>query len=212
MSSASAAEGIRIQLSESARSEESAPETEFPQGLKPNSTLAAYGTAKAVPLQPQKSDGFSFRWTWWALTPVALVCAAILTPYLLRNGSLPIGFALERGFALVCHQRPERSFWMFGGQVAVCARCLGIYCGAALGLLLRTSRRTALQLLIAAAALNLLDVISESFGLHTNWLNVRFAPGLALGAAAAILVSVGVQGNREQHYSRAIQYPGRLRP
>jgi uncharacterized membrane protein len=130
-----------------------------------------------------------FRWTWWALAPVALVCAALVTPYLLRNGFLPIGFALERGFALVCHQRPERCFWMFGGQVAVCARCLGIYLGATLGLLLRTSRRTALQLLIAAAALNLLDAASESFGLHGNWLDVRFVLGLALGAAAALLIS-----------------------
>jgi hypothetical protein len=33
---------------------------------------------------------------------------------------------------LICHQRPERSFYLFGAPLAVCARCAGIYAGAAL--------------------------------------------------------------------------------
>jgi len=123
------------------------------------------------------------------MVPLALAGAAAGTPYLLRHGSLPIAFALQRGFALVCHQRPERSFWMFGAPVAVCARCLGIYLGAAFGLLLRLSRRGAILLLIGAAALNLLDAASESFGLHSNWLEARFVLGLLLGAAAALLIA-----------------------
>src|SRR5258708_567289 len=32
---------------------------------------------------------------------------------------------------LICHQRPERSFFLFGAQLPVCARCAGIYAGAA---------------------------------------------------------------------------------
>jgi hypothetical protein len=31
---------------------------------------------------------------------------------------------------VVCHQRPERSFHWHGAQLAVCARCTGIYLGA----------------------------------------------------------------------------------
>lgn len=34
---------------------------------------------------------------------------------------------------LVCHQRPERSFHLDAFQLPVCARCLGLYAGAALG-------------------------------------------------------------------------------
>lgn len=38
--------------------------------------------------------------------------------------------------AAVCHQRPDRSFHPWGVQMPVCARCLGVYAGAAVGALL----------------------------------------------------------------------------
>ena len=128
-----------------------------------------------------------WQWQWWALAPLALACAAMAAPYLLTHGAL-IGVVFERGFALVCHQRRERSLWIFGGSVAVCSRCLGIYLGAAVGLLFRTTRTIALRLLLAAAALNFLDAASELAGLHGNWLAVRFALGLSLGSTAALLI------------------------
>jgi uncharacterized membrane protein len=37
--------------------------------------------------------------------------------------------------SLVCHQQPERSFHRDGAQLPVCARCLGLYVGAGLGVL-----------------------------------------------------------------------------
>ena len=145
--------------------------------------------AKAVPLQNIAWSRVVPRWSWWALVPFALLCAAIAVPYLLAHGFLAIGVALERGFAIVCHQRPERSFWILGGSVAVCSRCLGIYLGAAIGPLFRTSRAIALRLLIAAVALNLLDAASEVAELHGNWLGVRFALGFVLGVTGALLIS-----------------------
>jgi uncharacterized membrane protein len=151
-----------------------------------SSALAAAGTRRST-----------FRWNWWFLLPLAFVATVVAAPFLLTHGFLALGLALERGFAIVCHQRPERSFWMFGAEVAVCARCLGIYLGAAIGLLFRTSRRIALRLLIAAAALNLLDAMTELAGLHGNWLAMRFVLGLLLGAAAAVLVSSTVARETE---------------
>ncbi len=129
------------------------------------------------------------RNNWWTLFPLALACAATATPYLLTHDSAAFSFALRRGFALICHQRPERSFWIFGMPVAVCARCLGIYLGAAVGLVMRTSRRIAMLLLFAAAASNLLDAAAEIAGLHGNWMGLRFGLGLALGGSAALLIS-----------------------
>jgi uncharacterized membrane protein len=97
--------------------------------------------------------------------------------------------ALQRGFALVCHQQPERSFYLFGGNVAVCARCLGIYFGATLGLLIRVPRRIAMQFLMAAVTVNVADRLAEFAGLHGNLILMRFFLGIALGTAAAMLVA-----------------------
>ena len=179
-------------------------ETELPQGLKPSSSGGPYGAAEAAPLQSNSSGTLNSsgnrtspgnliaRWNRWALAPLALVVVVLAVPYFLTHGFLPIGTALQYGFSLVCHQRPERSFWIFGAPVAVCARCLGIYLGAAMGLLLRTSRRLALHLLTIAAALNLLDVATEFAGLHGNWMSVRFALGVALGAAGGLLITASI--------------------
>ncbi|HKN20913.1 MAG TPA: DUF2085 domain-containing protein [Terracidiphilus sp.] len=155
--------------------------------------VSPVGTAEA-----KQSPPVILRWNCWALAPLALVAAAGGVPFFLNHGFLVIGLALERGFTLVCHQRPERSFWIFGGSVAVCSRCMGIYIGAACGLLFRTTRAIALRLLIAAVALNLLDVGTEWAGLHGNWLGVRLALGFVLGATAALLISSSVPGESDQ--------------
>ena len=173
-------------------------ETELPQGLKPNSPGGLYGAAEAAPLQGNSagdlysSGNLIARWNRWALVPFALVVAVLAVPYFLTHGFLPIGLAMQRGFALVFHQRPERCFWIFGVPVAVCARCLGIYLGAAIGLLFRTSRRLAIQLLIIAATLNLLDVAIEFARMHGNWMGVRFALGVALGAGGGLVISSAI--------------------
>lgn len=148
-------------------------------------------TAENIVLAPEGVP-FCVRWNSWALAPLALVASVIAVPYFLAHGCLPVALAMQRGFALVCHQRPERSFWISGAPVAVCARCLGIYLGAAIGLLLRTSRRLAVLLLATAAALNLLDFATELTGLHGNWMGVRFALGFALGTAGALLISSAI--------------------
>lgn len=98
------------------------------------------------------------------------------------------GFGLQRAFALVCHQQAERSFALFGGSVAVCARCLGIYLGAAAGLLVRVSRTVAWQWLMAAVAITVIDWAAEFAGLHGNWMWARFVLGIASGMAAAMIV------------------------
>jgi len=165
---------------------------ESPQGLKPNRRADSYGAAKAAPFQGEGSGSLLFCWNWWVLVPVALLGSVLAVPYFLTHDFGSAGVALQRGFALVCHQRAERSFWIFGAPVAVCARCVGIYIGAAIGLLVRTSRSIALRLLIAATVINGLDAVAELVGLHGNWMGVRFALGLVLGAAGALLISSSI--------------------
>jgi uncharacterized membrane protein len=133
--------------------------------------------------------GYSVK--WYAIVPATLAVIAIAVPWLMAR-TPEIAFVLQRGFALVCHQHADRSFVLFGGTVAVCARCLGIYLGAAAGLLVLIPRCFAWRLLTAAAALNLVDWLAELAGLHGNWMFARFGLGIILGATAAMLVTASI--------------------
>lgn len=135
------------------------------------------------------SDRVAVCWSWWALVPAALACAAVATPILWACGWPASALVLQSAFAAVCHQRPERSFVLFGGTVAVCVRCLGIYLGAAAGSWVRISRSRATRLFSIAAALNATDAITELTGLHGSWPLVRFVFGCLLGATGAMLVA-----------------------
>ena len=125
---------------------------------------------------------------WIAVVPLALAMAACAVPGLWAHQPA-LAFALVRGFSLVCHQNAERCFVLFGGTVAVCARCLGIYLGAAAGLAMRVSRPTAVRWFATAVGVSALEWVSEVAGFHGNWMGVRLALGFAVGATAATLVT-----------------------
>lgn len=139
------------------------------------------------------SSSLVFEWSCRALLPFILVCMAIMVPYLWYHGFALTATALQLLFGLVCHQNPDRAFWLFGGSVAVCARCLGIYLGATVGLLFRMPRTLALRLMIVGIAINVADLITELGGLHGNWLEIRFTLGFLLGSAAALLISSSIR-------------------
>ncbi len=121
--------------------------------------------------------------------PAALAGAAIGAPYLAAAGYSAITLAIVLFFSPVCHQDPVRSFWLFGGPVAVCARCLGIYLGAAAGAWVSAPRRILLWGFLLFAALNLADVLTEAAAWHGNWKLTRFLLGGLLGLTAGSLVA-----------------------
>jgi uncharacterized membrane protein len=114
--------------------------------------------------------------------------AALAPPTLVKDGKPLAAMAVFAFFSKLCHQRPERSLLLFGAPTAVCARCLGIYAGAAFGGALRLSQRASLRCLGAALGLNILDVLAESIRLHGNLPQLRFGMGWLLGFAAAALL------------------------
>lgn len=101
--------------------------------------------------------------------------------------------------ALVCHQRPERSFQFWGAQLPVCARCTGLYLGAALAACLAASAvgapgaavsaRRARFIVCVAATPTVLTLIFEWVSAQTPSHWIRAATGGALGAAAAWVVA-----------------------
>ncbi len=105
--------------------------------------------------------------------------------------------------SLICHQHPERSFHVLSTQLPVCARCAGLYFGAAIGACLSVGNhslapRSALQpsharrMLVIAAVPTFLTLALE-WTTRTPASNLwRAMAGLPLGAAIAwILVTTG---------------------
>jgi uncharacterized membrane protein len=97
--------------------------------------------------------------------------------------------------SLVCHQLPERSFHLGGFQLPVCARCVGIYGGAAIGALgasvmrLAAVPRRARPILVLGALPTAITVALESVGLWPTTNIVRAAAGFPLGVVAALVVT-----------------------
>jgi uncharacterized membrane protein len=111
-----------------------------------------------------------------ALTPLAAPLLAAwhpLTALLIRNF-----------FSSLCHQNPARSFVIQGSPAAVCVRCLGIYSGAALGMLAGLRDASAMRLLGLALLLNLLDVTCGMLHWHGDLPWTRFLLGVLLGGGA----------------------------
>ncbi|HEX54725.1 MAG: DUF2085 domain-containing protein [Candidatus Altiarchaeales archaeon] len=64
------------------------------------------------------------------MLPFLLILSLIIiAPYLSASGQSVYSFIIYSAFSLVCHQMPERSFFVFGHKLAVCARCTGMYSG-----------------------------------------------------------------------------------
>ena len=144
--------------------------------------------------------------------PIALLLAPVAAA---RPQSSTIGypFALVMYAAgrVICHQRPERSFHLLSVQLPVCARCLGIYAGAALISVIvaarpgfspalpfggtrhraaagdgRSSARTVLLISALPTAATLLAEWATGHA-PGNW--TRALSGVPLGAAVAWIVS-----------------------
>ena len=101
--------------------------------------------------------------------------------------------------ALICHQLPERSFHLAGAQLPVCARCLGLYVGAAIGACLATypglrrtaaGRRPVRSILVSAAGPTAATVALELVGLLSPSNATRAVAALPLGAAIAWAVTL----------------------
>jgi len=131
-----------------------------------------------------------------------LWCGAFtLQPVLLHGGMLGkgLGHILHMGFAPLCHQKPERSFLIFGSPMAVCSRCAGIYYGGLLGIylypllrdiVLRVQR--SLIWLIVAAIPMCFDILFAWTGLPDSGLMLRSFTGIVLGIITMCYIIPGM--------------------
>ena len=133
-----------------------------------------------------------------AFAILVLALAPLLAPLLAPTH--PLAALLVRSFfSRLCHQDPARSFVIAGSPVAVCVRCLGIYCGVALGMFLRMGKVSAFRLLAVAMLVNLVDVGSGMLHWHGNMPVTRFWLGLLLGIAAGSIFFLAPSGALWDH-------------
>jgi uncharacterized membrane protein len=107
--------------------------------------------------------------------------------------------------SFICHQRPERSFRLWGIQFPVCARCEGLYLAAPIGIagLIAARRRyrraiasrgTWQRILVGALIVSLLTLVWEWTTGSVTPNIVRAIAGAVLGAAVAATVAAVVAG------------------
>lgn len=134
------------------------------------------------------------------LSAVVIWCSLILIAPLLaefehRFSSYLIYFL----FSKICHQIPERSFFIFGKQLAVCSRCTGLYFGFLLGAILypfifkinRLRTPSPKYLFIACVPIGI-DIFIRFFHIAENTFVSRSITGLILGAVMTLFVVPGI--------------------
>ena len=138
-------------------------------------------------------------WLIVAAGSVAVMSLILGAPLAQGTGHPFWALTIYGAFSHVCHQIPERSFFIFGHQFAVCARCTGLYAGFTVATVLypmvRSLRQTEAPprkwLFIAAAPLAI-DFAVGYFGIWENTHSSRFATGALLGAVSVFYVMPGL--------------------
>jgi uncharacterized membrane protein len=138
-------------------------------------------------------------WLIAAMGSLAVMCLILGAPLALETGHPFWALTIYRAFSYVCHQIPERSFFIGGHPFAVCSRCTGLYAGFAAATvvypLIRSLRQTeapARKWLFLAAAPLAIDFAVGYFGIWENTHSSRFATGALLGAVAVFYVLPGL--------------------
>ena len=139
---------------------------------------------------------------FWAISAVVvtgLVALVVVAPLAAAGGHGEWAQVIYRAFGIICHQRPDRSYFIDGHKLAVCSRCTGLYAGFAFTLLLypliRSLRITTTPprswLLLALVPLGI-DFSLTFFGIWENTHTSRLLTGALLGSVAVFYVVPGL--------------------
>ena len=129
-----------------------------------------------------------------ALLVATTVAGSVLLGPVLAHFKRPEAISIYAAFSWVCHQQPERCWWLLDHPLAVCVRCLGFYVGAVTALL------AGWQFWVPAFVLATLSVVAtwlgELSGLmpFTPWL--WFVTGLCLGSTCLAVLSHGASRHK----------------
>lgn len=131
----------------------------------------------------------------WGICCTLILAAPILWSHSFGNAAS----VLYLSFSRICHQIPDRSFFLCGHTLPVCQRCSGIYLGLFLGSLIgnrfihRSAQIRRFWILAACVPMSL-DVLFSYVGVWHGTGLMRFVTGLWFGG---LLSTVLVRGLTE---------------
>jgi uncharacterized membrane protein len=130
---------------------------------------------------------------------LAWLTTIVAAPALMARGHVLSAMVIYRSLSGICHQIPERSFYLRGFPLAVCSRCTGIYVGFVIGLMfypfvrsLHPQRMPSRRWLIAACLPVLIDFGGNYLGLFKNTFVSRAVTGALLGVAFSVYILTGL--------------------
>jgi hypothetical protein len=136
-----------------------------------------------------------------SIAAVAWAGLIVAAPYLAsvpHSGGAYLSASAYGFGALVCHQRPDRSFHLADSQLPVCARCTGLYLSAALGVVFvwwRPAARSAppfpawRRRLVVAALPTVVTMVVEWWWPAVTSPVARALAAIPLGAVAGALLA-----------------------
>lgn len=138
-------------------------------------------------------------WLVGAAVASSLVSLILVAPLAAAGGHPAWAEVIYHAFGIICHQRPDRSYFIEGQKLGVCSRCTGLYAGFAFTLLLypllRSLRNNVnpprIFLILAAIPLGV-DFSLTFFGIWENTHTSRLLTGALLGSAAVFYVMPGI--------------------
>ena len=134
---------------------------------------------------------------WSVIFVIALVWIVLIVsaPIAKESGFSAFANSVYKFFSHLCHQMPERSFYLDAHPLAVCARCFGFYGGFLLGIVvypliwqLRETEPLPRFWLFAAMIPMGVDWSLTFLGIWENTHLSRLLSGAILGAACAFFI------------------------
>jgi len=116
----------------------------------------------------------------------------VLAPYLIHTGHPLPARMIYTVYSFLCHQLPERSYFIFGHQMAICQRCVAMYgsillAGLLFGLLRRGLRPLSWKAYILLNMPVAIDGVMQLVGLWESTWWLRTITGALFGTSSVWL-------------------------
>jgi len=129
--------------------------------------------------------------------------SALAVPALMALGQKGLAMGFWKISGLGCHQKAERSFYIFGWQMGLCIRCTAIYFSMWLTTILYPLIRKrypnlSLWIMILLVAPMVLDILTEKYiGFRSSLNLTKFVTGVVFGASLPYYLISGGSSSAE---------------